>query len=490
MSELLTMNIVEGILMSNIFPVILAGGSGTRLWPLSRKSFPKQFSAVTGKKTLFQDCVQRLNDKKKTVFERPIILTHFDYRFIVLDQLDEIGVEPHSILLEPVSKNTAPAILVACLHALEQDENAILIVAPSDHVISNLKSFKSSIFQGLEVAKKGGIATFGVRPIKAETGFGYLKCVVVPENEPTKVEKFIEKPKIQDAKVMFESGNYLWNSGIFMFKAKEISSQFKRRSPNLFHNVKKSLENKIEDLCFFKLDQNYWGDCGNISIDYALMEKTNNIEVIPLNSGWSDLGNWHSVWEELDCDENGVVMSSNAHAIDCKDTLLMSESTNQIVGVGLDNIVAVATSDAILVASKNKVQEVGKAVKELRQRNVPQVDKFNIEHRPWGWFETLVMTTSFHVKRISVNAHSALSLQSHRFRSEHWVVVEGTAEVTINEKIVEVSKGQSIYIPLGSKHRLANPGDHPIILIEVQTGSYFGEDDIIRYEDIYRRNSN
>lgn len=472
-----------------IFPVMLAGGSGTRLWPLSRKSYPKQFSKLIGKKTLFQETALRLISSNKIKFEPHITLTNTNYRFIVQEQLRLLGLDTGNILIEPEAKNTASSILAASFYALLKNSDPILLIVPSDHLIPETEHFHNAISVGLKQIEKHKIVTFGISPTHAETGYGYLEIEKSNENNDTlQVKKFIEKPSFATAQQMVRSGNFLWNAGIFLFKAKDIVEAFQIVAPHFLLHTAKSVKKATKDLDFLKLDSESWKQLDNISIDYAIMEKIKNLVAVPYSSYWSDLGGWDTVWSEGSKGPSGNVTSEGAHAIDCTNVLLRSEDPyQQIVGLGLNNIMAIAMPDAVLVAHKDKAQDVKKVVESLKANNIPQAENFTKDHRPWGWFESLAMGERFQVKRICIKVGGSLSLQSHLKRSEHWIVVEGTAKVTIEDKVTFVSENQSVYVPLGAIHRIENPNDSVVVLIEVQVGSYLGEDDIIRYEDIYAR---
>lgn len=472
-----------------VTPVLLSGGTGTRLWPLSRKSFPKQFSKLIGDQTLFQQSALRLTSSDILQFSPHITMTNADFRFVVGEQLLDVGIEPGPILIEPEGRNTAPAILAATMYAYERDPNAIILVAPSDHVVKDIQSFHRSLASGLVAVSQGKIVTFGVKPTRPETGYGYLEIAQITDgHDATQLISFVEKPDLDTAQRMLRSGNYLWNAGIFMFHAVDMLTAFEHYAPTLLEPVREALVGLKTDLDFLRLDPLAWSRCEDTSIDYAIMEHANNLVSVPLSTDWSDLGGWDAVLQEMKRDDHGVATSSNAHAIDCQDTLLRSENSSiEIVGLGLKDIVAVAMPDAVLIANKNRAQDVKAVVAKLRADNVPQSEAFPKDHRPWGWFETLTISDRFQVKRIVVKPGAALSLQSHHHRSEHWIVVEGTAKVTIGDNEQLVTEGQSVYIPLGAVHRMQNPGKLPMTLIEVQTGSYLGEDDIIRYEDIYSR---
>lgn len=473
---------------NTIIPVLLAGGSGTRLWPLSRKSYPKQFSNLVGEHSLFQQTALRLISSSKINFASHITLTNSDFRFIVGEQLQAVDIDPGAILIEPHAKNTASAILAASLYAHDKDSDAILLVAPSDHVIEDISAFHDAVTIGLKKVDQGKMVTFGIQPTFAETGYGYLELTQATSKEAVDLVRFVEKPEKEHAQAMLDQGNFLWNAGIFLFKAKDMIEAFKTYAPNLISKVQMAISDGRPDLGFFRLDPDAWSHCDDVSIDYAIMEKADNLVVVPFSANWSDLGGWDAVWKEMGPDENGVSLSLHAHAIDCNNTLLRSESVSQeIVGLGLNNIIAIAMPDAVLIAHKDKAQDVKRVVSNLKSRQVSQAEIFPKDFRPWGWFESLVSSQRFQVKRITVNPGAALSLQSHHHRSEHWIVVEGTAKVTIADDVKLVSEGESVYIPLGAVHRMENPGKLPMVFIEVQAGSYLGEDDIIRYDDVYAR---
>jgi mannose-1-phosphate guanylyltransferase/mannose-6-phosphate isomerase len=475
--------------MSVIYPVLLCGGSGTRLWPLSRQSFPKQFSRVIGNETLFQAAAKNLSGPD---FNDPIVVTSNPFRFITSDQLAQVSIAPAAILIEPDGRNTAPAVLVAALWLADRDPDAIMIVAPSDHVMPDVHAFRAVVLAAVPTAREGRIVTFGIQPTHPETGYGYLELAQDGDDEPSmprRLSRFIEKPDPARASAMLEAGHFLWNAGIFMFTPRTIIQAFERHAPDMIPPVNEALKKSESDLGFTRLAAQPWGALPNISIDYAIMEKEPSLSVMPFSGPWSDLGSWEAVWQESGPDRSGNVVSQHATALDCKNTLLRSESeTVELVGIGLSDIVAIATQDAVVVVRKSDTQRVKDAVAKLKARGARQATEFARDHRPWGWFESLAIGSRFQVKKIVVKPGASLSLQSHHHRSEHWIVVEGTALVTVGNKEQLVAENQSVYVPLGEKHRLRNLGKLPMVLIEVQIGGYLGEDDIVRYEDMYARN--
>lgn len=468
-----------------IVPVILAGGSGTRLWPASRKSYPKQFTELVGDRSLFQETVLRMQG---TAFAAPTIITGNDFRFITAEQLDEVCVDRADILLEPVGRNTAPAILAAALRH-EKTPDAILLVSPSDHQIEDTQAFLEAVRVGAEAAKTGQLVTFGITPSGPETGYGYLELSeYASKGKAQQLRSFVEKPTLKVAEEMLKGGRHLWNAGIFMFRIGTIIEAFEILAPKLVMPVRAALSSGRDDLCFYRLGEQAYSRCEDISIDYAIMEAADALTVVPVECGWTDLGSWKSVHTASEQDTTGNTVEGDALQIDCKNTILKSNCTDtKLVGLGLENIAAIATDDAILVANLDDSERVKEVVAELKIQEAPQAESFRRCHRPWGHYETLSLGKRYQVKRIMVKPGAALSLQSHVHRAEHWVVVEGSAHVTVDENVSLISENQSVYIPLGAVHRLENRGKVPLNLIEVQSGSYLGEDDIIRYEDVYAR---
>lgn len=468
-----------------IHPIILCGGSGTRLWPSSRKAFPKQFAPLISDDSLYQMTLRRFSDEG---FAAPLIMTGDDFRFMATEQAAAIGLADARVVVEPVARDTAPAILTAAL-MLEDDLDAMLLVAPSDHVIGDLPGFLRAVRAGERAAARGALVTFGVTPDRAETGYGYLELPAAPQDgSALRLKSFREKPDQASAEKMLKAGNYLWNAGIFLFRARDLIAAFEAHAPDLLAPCRAAIAKGAEDLDFFRLDAASYAKAQAISFDYAVMEKADTVMAVPLTGGWSDLGSWEALWQAAGPDNDGVATSGAVTALDCHDSYLRSEDAGmRLVGLGLNGIVAVAMRDAVLVADKSRAQEVKTVVETLRGQKIDQADHYPRFHRPWGWYETLCIDTRFQVKRIMVKPGGVLSLQSHLHRSEHWVVVAGTAEVTIGEETKLVTENQGVYIPLGTVHRMANRGQLPMYLIEVQTGSYLGEDDIKRYEDVYNR---
>lgn len=471
--------------LPKVHPVILCGGSGKRLWPASRKSMPKQFVRLAGDTSLLQQTIRRVEDISSAP---PVLLTGHDYRFVVAEQAAETGLKGHRMVVEPEGRNTGPAVCAAVELIHAQDHDALVLICPADHVISDVMTFAKAVAAAIPAAARGEIVTFGIRPDRPETGYGYIELAseVHPDGLPLPFVRFTEKPDAATAEAMVASGRYVWNSGIFLASAKTLMTAFGRHAPALRAAVRRSIREAAADLDFLRLGPAY-AEAPDLSIDYAVMENVQGT-VVPVSVGWSDLGSWRAVWDASRRDADGVAATGQALAIHCQDSLLSSRDDGiQVVGIGLRNIAAVATRDAVLIADLDSSQSVADAVKELKLRRAPQAEQFRQAFRPWGHYETLALGARYQVKSIVVKPGGELSLQSHVHRAEHWIVVEGTARVTIGETVSQVAENQSVYIPLGAIHRLANPGKVDLRLIEVQTGAYLGEDDIIRYQDIYAR---
>ncbi len=476
---------------SCLIPVILCGGSGSRLWPLSRESFPKQYLSINSndEKSLLQKTHERIKTIKN--IENPILICNEEHRFIVAEQMRANNVTPYSILLEPLGRNTAPAIAISALKALEKDQNSNILVLSSDHEIKDEEKFLEAINLGLDYCDKEKLVTFGVVPDSPETGFGYIKS----KNEYNKkkisgyeIIEFIEKPDLKKAKIFINDKHFTWNSGMFIFKAKTIISEIEKFSPQIIKLCKKSLLKSSYDLDFQRINKEEFEKLPSISIDNAVMEKTNHGIMIPLDAGWSDIGSWKAVWDSANKNDEGNYIEGKVIVSDTNNCFIKSEN-RLIAGIGLENLVIVETNDAILVTHKNKSQDVKNIVQRLKKLNIPEGQTHRKIYRPWGDYTSIVDSSTWQVKLINVKPGEKLSLQKHHHRSEHWIVVSGTANVEIDEKTFTLSGNQSTYIPLGSKHRLSNPGKINLVLIEVQSGSYLGEDDIIRFDDKYGRSN-
>ena len=475
-----------------IIPIILCGGTGSRLWPLSRECFPKQYLPLieNDSKSMVQITYKRLEGLKN--LSEPIIICNEEHRFIVAEQFREINIKPRSILLEPFGKNTAPAIAIAALKALEIEKDPTLLIVSSDHQIINSKHFKEVLKEGLNFSNSDKLVIFGVLPNSPETGYGYIKIDSKIDRNKVRgyeVDEFIEKPSCEVAQKFIQSNKYLWNSGIFLFKAKKIISELEKFSPEILKYCRKSIENNLNDLDFQRIDKNYFKKCQSISIDIAVMEKTKIGKVLPLNVGWSDLGNWNSIWQNSKKDADGNSIKGRVLVKDSKNCYVRSEE-RLIVALGIKNIVAVETSDALLIVEKNKTQNIKEIVNELKEKNFLEGIEHKKIYRPWGSYTSIAESYNWKVKKIIVKPDEALSLQMHNFRSEHWVVVDGEAKVEVDNTSIKLKKNESVYIPEKTKHKLSNEGKKDLTLIEVQSGSYLGEDDIIRFEDRYGRISN
>ena len=466
-----------------MIPVIMSGGSGTRLWPLSRKHKPKQFLALFGENTMFQEALNRLVGLAD--LEPPIIVCNNDHRFMAAEQLHTLEIDKPTIILEPIGRDTAPALAIAALQAEREGCDPILLVLAADHVIPDLKAFHEAINKAKQQAEAGLLVTFGIVPTSPNTGYGYIQSD--EKNTISKVKAFFEKPNLKTAEAYVTSGDYYWNSGMFMFKTSTLITELERFQPEIINACRESLAKGQQDLDFIRLDEYTFKSCKAISIDYAVMEQTDKAVVVPLDAGWNDVGSWSSLWECAEQDSDSNVLQGDVMIDNVQQSYIHSE--HRLVAVlGLDNIVVVETADAVMVAQKDSAQHVKNIVNRLAIDNRTEAENHRLCYRPWGYYDSIDNGERFQVKRITVNPGASLSLQMHHHRAEHWVVVKGSAEVTCEGKIILLSENESTYIPLGHKHRLHNPGLVPLQIIEVQSGSYLGEDDIVRFDDVYDRN--
>ncbi|HEV2679352.1 MAG TPA: mannose-1-phosphate guanylyltransferase/mannose-6-phosphate isomerase [Rhodanobacter sp.] len=468
-----------------LIPLILSGGSGTRLWPVSRKNLPKQFLALAGKGTLFQQTIARTRQLPGVA--APIVVASEDHRFLAADQLLEAGIKDATIVLEPLARNTAPAIALGALQALQRDADAVLLVLPADHLIGDTTVFVDAVKQAMPLAAQGWLVTFGIRPDRPETGFGYIRRAEAIGSDGYRVEQFVEKPGLSTAESYLADGGYDWNSGMFLFKASRYLEELAVHAPTMLAAVREAHTKASTDLDFVRIDRDAFALVPDDSIDYAVMEKTQHAAVIPVSCAWSDIGSWSALWLTGDKDVQGNLREGDTMAIDTRNSLLRSHDRHLIATVGVDDLIVVTTPDATLVAHRDAAQDVKKIVEQLKAAGRSEHSLHRVVHRPWGSYDSLEAGDRFQVKRIQVKPGASLSLQKHHHRAEHWIVVSGTAEVTCDDKVFLLGENQSTYIPLGSKHRLRNPGKVALELIEVQSGSYLGEDDIVRYDDVYGR---
>lgn len=468
-----------------LIPLILSGGSGTRLWPVSRRNLPKQFLSLAGSETLFQQTVIRAGRLPDA--GAPIVVAADDHRFLAAEQLQELKINDASILLEPVARNTAPAIAVGALRALEKSPDALVLVLPADHLIGDDSSFSDAVTKARPLAEQGWLVTFGIRPDRAETGFGYIQRGDGLDANGFKVSQFVEKPRADVAEQYVSSGQYDWNSGMFLFRAARFLEELRQHAPLMLKAAKAAYEHANVDLDFVRLEAEAFSSSPNDSIDYAVMERTTRAAVVPVSCGWSDIGSWDALWMAADKDANGNHAEGDTIAINTHNSLIRSHDRHLVATVGLDDIVVVTTPDATLVARRDASQDVKRVVDELKAAGRTEHDLHRVVRRPWGLYDSLESGDRFQVKRIVVKPGAALSLQMHHHRAEHWIVVKGVAEVTCDDKVFLLAENQSTYLPLGSRHRLRNPGKVPVELIEVQSGSYLGEDDIVRFDDVYGR---
>lgn len=466
--------------MSSIQPVILSGGSGTRLWPLSREAYPKQFLPLAGELTMLQATWKRV---APIAARGPLVIANEEHRFVAAEQLQQVGAEPAAIILEPVGRNTAPAIAVAALEATRDGADALLLVLPSDHVITNETAFRSAVQAAAAAAEAGKLVTFGIVPTGPETGYGYIKAA---DGQGLRaVERFVEKPDLGTATGYVSSGQYYWNSGMFLFKASRYVQELERFQPTMLAGSRQAWQQARRDADFTRLDKDAFTAVPSDSIDYAVMEKTADAVVIPLDAGWNDVGSWTALRDVSQQDGDGNAHQGDVIAIDCRNTYAYAQRL--VALVGLDDVVVVETDDAVLVGKADRMQDVKTVVAQLKAEGRSEATWHRKVYRPWGAYDSIDNGERFQVKRITVKPGGTLSLQMHHHRAEHWIVVSGTAEVTRGDEVILLSENQSTYIPLGVTHRLRNPGKLPLELIEVQSGSYLGEDDIVRFEDTYGR---
>ena len=468
-----------------MIPVILSGGSGSRLWPLSREAYPKQFLPLLTRDSMFQQTLARLpNDK----VEAPVVVANEEHRFIVKEQLDAIGQKPQSMLLEPFGRNTAPAVAMAAIQIARRDPASIMLVLPADHDISETGPFHDAITKGIEVAREGALVLFGTTPDRPETGYGYVSAAGTADDPsaPRPVQKFIEKPDEATAQRLLDEGGYYWNSGMFMFRADAYLRELKTHSRDIYDTALLAAKSLEEDMDFSRIPPEIFEHCPDDSIDYAVMEKTNRATLVPLDAGWSDVGAWSSLWDISDKDEQDNAVFGEACLEDSSGCLIHAPD-KLVATVGVDNLVVVDTKDALMVAHRDRVQEIKGVVKKLKAEQRSETRVHREVFRPWGSYDSIDMGDRFQVKRITVKPGEKLSLQKHHHRAEHWIIVRGTAEVSRDDETFLLSENESTYIPIGSVHRLFNPGKIPLELIEVQSGAYLGEDDIERLDDRYGR---
>ncbi len=471
---------------AKIVPVILSGGAGTRLWPMSRESYPKQLLALTSDRSLLQETVARVDDAGR--FTPPIIVCNSEHRFIIAEELKSLGVTPRSIVLEPVGRNTAPAVAAAALVLAGEDSGGLMLVLPSDHTIADTQAFHGAVAAATAAAADGALVTFGIKPTVAETGYGYLHRSRPLDGHTGcfEVAEFVEKPDAATAQRYLAAGDYDWNSGMFLFSPASYLEELERLEPEMLNACRAAVAGAKKDLDFLRLDADAFARCPSQSIDYAVMEHTRRAVIVPAEMGWNDIGSWTALWDIGAGDASGNVLIGDVEAIDSQGSYLRSE-TRLLAAIGVRDLIVVATDDAVLVVPKERAQDVRMLVDALRSRGRPEADVHPRVYRPWGYYETVHQGERFQVKRITVNTGASLSLQLHRHRAEHWVVANGAARVTRGDEVFMLNENESTYIPPNTRHRLENPGKVPLNLIEIQSGSYLGEDDIVRFEDDYGR---
>ena len=469
----------------NFYPVILTGGAGSRLWPVSREFFPKPLLPIFGEQTLLQDTTSRLDELDG--IQNPLFVCNEEHRFLVAEQVRRLGKEPEAIMLEPQGRNTAPALTIAALYLADKDPEAVMVAMPADHVIPETGAFVSTVQQAGQLAAQGYLVTFGIVADKPETGYGYIRRgEAVEGSEGYRVDRFVEKPDALTAQTYIDAGDYYWNSGIFVMRADRWLEEIGKYQPKILAACQSAMAESARDSDFVRVDRKAFLSSPADSIDYAVMENTDKAAVVPMNTGWSDVGSWSSIWEVSEQDGQGNVSRGDVLTHDTTNSLFMAEARCLAV-VGLDNVIVVETSDAVLVADKNKCQDVKAIVNKLKEGDREEYRFHSRVYRPWGDYEGIDEGGRYQVKRLTVKPGAKLSLQMHHHRAEHWIVVSGTARVTRGDDVFMLSENESTYIPLGTTHRLENPGNIPLEIIEVQSGSYLGEDDIVRFEDVYNR---
>jgi mannose-1-phosphate guanylyltransferase / mannose-6-phosphate isomerase len=469
-----------------IYPVILSGGSGTRLWPMSRTLYPKQLLNLLGRESLLQQTVRRVAER--ACFAPPLLVANEEHRFIIAEQLREIGIVPRSLLLEPIGRNTAPAACIAALALSEAEPDPLMLVMPSDHTIGDVEAFVGAVDRAATAARAGALVSFGISPDRVETGYGYIRRggQLDGAEGAFAVAEFVEKPDREQAATYVKSGEHSWNSGIFLFPARLYLDELERLRPDMVAACRRALETAQRDSDFVRLGRESFSGCPADSIDYAVMEQTRRAAIVPVSMGWSDVGSWDALWEMSAKDQNGNSVAGNVVAEESRNCYLRSEA-GLLAAVGVEDLVVVKTADAVMVAPRNRTQDVKKLVARLVKDRRDEADALPTVHRPWGSYTSLHNGHRVQVKHIVVKPGGKLSLQMHHHRAEHWIVVQGTAKIRRDNEEMMLSEDQSTYIPIGTAHRLENPGKIPLHLIEVQSGSYLGEDDIVRFEDSYGR---
>ncbi|MEE8333843.1 MAG: mannose-1-phosphate guanylyltransferase/mannose-6-phosphate isomerase [Alphaproteobacteria bacterium] len=469
-----------------ITPVILSGGAGTRLWPMSRESFPKQLLPLASERSLLQETAARVADP--ALFGAPLIVCNAEHRFVVAEQMREIGADVRAILLEPVGRNTAPAAAAAALMLSDDGDDALFLLLPSDHVIADVGAFRNAVEIAAAAAADGALVTFGITPSQPETGYGYIRRGAPTPGQPGAfdVAAFVEKPDLATAEEYLAAGGYDWNSGMFLFPTRTLLAEMERLEPAIVNQCRAALDEGVADLDFIRLGEQAFADCPSKSIDYAVMEHTDKAAVVPADIGWNDVGSWTALWDIADKDDDGNAVLGDALTLDCRNSYVRSEGP-LVTALGVDDLIVVATEDSVLVIPKDRAQDVRGMVDALKQRDRDEATTHPRVYRPWGYYQTVHDGDRFQVKRITVNTGASLSLQLHHHRAEHWIVVNGAARVRRGDDEFILNENESTYIPHNTMHRLGNPGKVPLNLIEVQSGSYLGEDDIVRYEDDYGR---